>query len=63
MVYIKLAVPEGGSPFFRIPPMIIIPVRAVTGTAALFKPLMLITAVINYQVHDQLDPAFMYAFQ
>ncbi len=63
MVYIKKAVARRRLAPFCIPPMVIIAVGAGTAAAALFKPLVLVAAVVNYKVHHQLDAAFVQAFK
>src|SRR6476620_243915 len=55
IIDIEQAIPVGWLSVFGIPPMVIIAVWIASGTAALFKPFMFITAVIHYKVHNQLN--------
>ena len=62
-VDVKEAPAVGRLSLFRRPPVVIIPVGIVAGAARLPEPLVLVAAVVDYQVHDQLDPPLMHPGQ
>ncbi len=63
MVDIKQTIAVWRLTLLGIPPMIIIAIGAGTRAAALLKPLVFITAMIYYNIHNQFNAALMHAFQ